>query len=608
MRPCLKQSLLAALLFVLCCGGVVPGVFGQYYFTGTTVTDNDKPLAFVKLFLRSNATMQVSGSTGVFGIPAFEKSDTVICILEGYDTLLTVLMAGGPNKLVLRPNHHLQQQLQQRFRLNSLTQNLLRDPEYVRQIIGESYSETVENGFVETDRFPKTGFSPNVNNAAYSNIRRLIKTKNLVPPNAVRLEEMLNYFGLSCVAPPGKNAVFNIETRLTDCPWHRNNLLLFINAQAKQLNLDKVPPANLVFLIDNSGSMDAPNRLPLLKAGFKMLVKTLRDTDRVAVVTYGGSAGIALPPTRGSYKAKIDSAIESITPGGATPGSNGIILAYQLATTNPIPDGNNRVILATDGDFNVGLSSELELENLIESYKNSGVYLTCLGVGMGNYKDSKIEVLARHGNGNFAYLDSEAEAEKVLVKELTQNLYAVATDVTMQLSLNAALANQYRLIGYDNKLIAIKDTSSQLLGGDIGSGYSLVSVLEIEPKDSTASWRIANDGGSLGHLNLQYNLPQGAAELQTVNQSISFNYLPINEVDRNLKFAAAVVMFGNMLRKPETVTAQQYAQLRQMVNESYNPINTQQAEFLQLIEEARRIYFPEKKDTRKKWLKKNAAE
>jgi len=595
----LRKSTLSFLLIIALAGTLQ--LEAQYYLTGTTIDSGNKALPFVKIRLHSTGIMYQSGGSGGFGIPSNQKKDSVTCFLEGYDTLYTELHSGSQNLVVLNANNETRREQKESSRLSSLTKNLLKNPSYTRLAYGESYSDVIENAFVNTDSFPSTGFSPIANNAAYSNIRRFINNQSQVPPDAVRMEEMLNYFSLSCAGPPANDDLFNIDTRITDCPWNPNNLLLFINAQAKTLKLDKVPPANLVFLIDNSGSMDMPNRLPLLKSGFQMLVKNLRDTDRVAIVTYGGTAAIALPPTRGSEKEKIIKAIQQIVPGGATPGSNGIQLAYQLATSNPIPNGNNRVILATDGDFNVGITAERELEELIEQYKNSGVYLTCLGVGMGNYKDSKIEVLARHGNGNFAYLDKEQEAEKVLVKELTQNLYAIASDVTLHIDLNPALIKQYRLIGYDNRKEAVKDSSNQLLGVEIGSGFSMVSVFEIEPADTAAQWKINKLGAPVGSVKINcINTQTGKREI-VPPIPIPFNYVAFNETDRRLRFAAAITMFGSILRQSPFAKDVTFEQILPIAASSIDNNDPLQLEFLEIVEQSRNIYSPEKK---KKWGRK----
>ena len=281
-----------------------------------------------------------------------------------------------------------------------------------------------------------------------------------------------------------RQMIFSVlKTTLSSCPWNADNQLFYINLSSKKLNLDTLPPSNLVFLIDISGSMDMPNRLPLLKSAFRFLVNNLRDKDSVAIVVYGGTIGTMLNTTSGGEKEKILKAIDELVPGGSTPGESGIKLAYSVARNHFIKGGNNRVILATDGDFNVGLKTEEELDELITQQRESGIYLTCLGVGMGNYKDSKIQTLAKKGNGNFAYLDNFKEAEKVLLTEFTQTLYAVADDVYMNVEFNPEYVKEYRLIGFDNKVGALKDSLSIIEGGEIGSGHSMVAMFEIVPTD-----------------------------------------------------------------------------------------------------------------------------
>ncbi len=301
---------------------------------------------------------------------------------------------------------------------------------------------------------------------------------NVVPPDAIRLEEMLNYFNIHYEAP-GNDSNFSFRSAISRCPWNTANDLLFLHICARKAELKNIPPANLVFLIDVSGSMDLPNRLPLLKSAFSLMVNNLRDQDTVSIVVYGGMNGVWLTPTGGADKKKILESIAELEPGGPTPGEGGIRAAYRLAQSTFIKDGTNRVILATDGDFNVGQQSEEELNQLINGYRNSGIYLTCLGVGMGNYKDSKLEVLANRGKGNFAYLDNEKEAEKVLMEEFSQTVYSVAEDAFVDMQIDPGVVKNYRLIGFDNKSNALQDTSNILQGGEVGSGYSLIAMVEL---------------------------------------------------------------------------------------------------------------------------------
>jgi len=403
---------------------------------------------------------------------------------------------------------------------------------------------------------------------------------------------MLNYFNFG-YEPPPKDSVFHLNSMVSDCPWNAEHQLLYLQVSARKVDLEKVPPSNLVFLIDVSGSMDMPNRLPLLKSAFKLLVNNLRDKDTVSIVVYGSTVGIMLPPTSGKEKEKITKVIEDLSPGGSTPGESGIRTAYRVAKAQFIKGGNNRVILATDGDFNVGQATEDELENLITQHQQSGIYLTCLGVGMGNYKDSKLEVLARKGNGNFAYLDDEKEAEKVLVKEFTQTLYTVADDAYLEVQFNPQLVKDYRLIGFDNKLKALADSVSELEGGEIGSGHSLMTILEFAPTsqaDNTFSTRLAT-------VNIRYRLPDDTLLL---NARYTCNYQPVEFKDLPAchRFATAVVMFGGLLKNSKYFKNVSWNDALILANQSYNTKDAVQKEMIDLIEKARRIYGKEKKRKR----------
>lgn len=581
----------------------------QYYLTGTTFADSTKTLPYVKILLKSNGILYRSGATGDFGIPSSQKKDSIICWAEGFDTLKFALTHGQHTPVYLNATLETRKKENERGRLSNLTPNLVKYEEPYISSSGETYPVLVENPFVPTDKYPVTGFSPNGNKASYANIRRFINSGSPVNPNAVRVEEIINYFSLSCTPPPLPGEVFSIESRVTNCPWNSGNKLLFINALARTLDFSKVPPANLVFLIDNSGSMDMPNRMPLLKSAFSMLVKSLRDIDRVAIITYGGIAGIHLPPTSGIYKDSILKAIDELEPGGVTAGSGGIHLAYQVATTNPIPNGNNRIILATDGDFNVGVTADKELEDLIVRYRKTGVNLTCLGVGMGNLKDSKIETLARHGNGNYAYLDNEQEAEKVMVQELTQNLYSVAGDVTIHANLNSKFIKQYKLIGYENRRGALYNENSFMVGGEIGSGFALNALFEITLPDSSNGFITQNYDAFLGDLTIQYLDPaKPDSGAQKVKHNLSLNYQPPGETDPKVRFITAAAAFGGYLKKSENFGSISLESIKEIAAGSANPQNRQQLEFISLVEKAITIYpsaTPSEKSKSRDKKKKN---
>ena len=374
--------------------------------------------------------------------------------------------------------------------------------------------------------------------------------------------------------------------------------LLFLNISAKKLDLNKVPPGNFVFLIDVSGSMDMPNRLPLLKAAFQLFVKNLRPVDVVSIVTYGGNVAVWLQPTPGSEKDKILQSIEALSAAGDTPGESAIRMAYRVAEGTFIKGGNNRIILATDGDFNVGENTEKSLDELITKQRQTGVYLTCLGVGMGNFKDSKLQTLAKKGNGNYAYLDDINEAEKVLVKELTQTFFAVADDVFMNVQFNASIVKQYRLIGFDNKKEALTDFSSDLEGGEIGSGNSTLAIFEVLPIEQNLISKNTPVTEDIATLDLKYKLPN-----DSVNKKILFNvkdnYQPIDNTDRELKFAVAVTMFALRLKQSSFINDTDWGFISNFAKSCADNTNFLQHEFLALIDKAEKIYEVKKKKKKK---------
>lgn len=578
------------LLYILCLMPLCS--IGQSYITGKITDDQQKPLVRVKMKLNSTGFIFRNGNDGEFGISSPKKKDSITCYLEGYDTVNVAVSSFIYNIIVMTPTRITKKE--RVVGLSSLTNSLIRDPNYIRYVFDETYSSIVENDFVSAVQYPVTGFSLNVNKASYSNVRRFINSNIIMPTDAVRIEELLNYFSFNCTLPPTGNSLFNISSWSSNCPWNDHNILLFINIQAKKTDLDKVPPSNLVFLIDDSGSMDLPNRLPLLKAAFRMLVNNLRDIDTVSLVTYGGSASVMLQPTSGAEKQKIIESIEGLTPGGATPGASGLKLAYEIAKKAYIKNGNNRVILATDGDFNVGQTSEKELEELIVHYRNSGIFLTCLGVGMGNYKDSKLEILAKVGRGNFSYLDNENEAEKVLVKEFTQTLVPIAEEALLRINFSADWIEQYRLIGFDNRQNAITSPNSILEGGEIGSGYSLMAMFEIIPNKKWKKEWSTDSTVKIGELNFQYKLP-GQDRLSFINKQLSLNYSTFSDINKQLQFATAVAMFGQLLKQSRFAAGYHFNFVQRIALNAASPTDLLQQEFIKLVEKAGKIYKKKKK-------------
>ena len=570
---------------------------GQFYLRGQVTDDKKTPISNARILVYSQKAYYYSGAgNGSFGISIKNATDSLLINAEGYEPLTVFVNCNEWQNIILKSLES--SAARPVSKLASLANNLeytASGPVFEND---ETYFQIVENKFIPTVQFPLSGFSLNVNKASYSNVRRFINQKSLVPPDAVRVEEMVNYFNLRYQAPK-ENVDFNIQTTQTTCPWNKDDHLLFINVSAKEINLDQIPPGNFVFLIDVSGSMDMPNRLPLLKEAFQLFVKNLRPQDRVSIVTYGGFVQVWLPSTSGDQKAKILESIESLVAEGDTPGESAIRLAYKVARSSFLPEGNNRIIMATDGDFNVGENSEKGLDELISKQSQTGIYLTCLGVGMGNLKDSKLQVLAKKGNGNYAYLDNSSEAERVLVKELTRTLYSVADDASININFNADAVEQYRLIGFDNKKAALSKTNNELEGGEIGSGSSIMAVYQIKTKPEQ-NHISSNDEKLLARLQLKYRkLRDTAFVSQWIN--VGSSCIPFDSAEKEIRLAAAVSLFGMKIRQSTFVQNITWKQIQEMAEKSVNQQNYLQRELLLLLEKAKKLY-PDRKSRKKKKL------
>ena len=561
----------------------------QFYLRGEVRDEGGNFLQNVNIRQQSTGYLFHTGNSGSFGIVSSKESDTLIFTYEGYQKEQVLVKANKYLVLNLKLLPSIASS-NKKNKLASLTKDLSRENQKKWYSDNETYANLVENNFIEAKKYPTTGIALNIDRASYSNIRRFVNLNLAVPPDAVRIEEMLNYFNFGYETPPD-NSIFKIKTTLTNCPWNKDNELFFINVFSKKLNLDSLPPSNLVFLVDISGSMDMPNRLPLLKSAFRMLATNLREKDTVSIVVYGGAVGVLLFPTAGNEKEKIIKAIDEMQPGGSTPGESGIKLAYTIAKKHFIKNGNNRIILATDGDFNVGIQTEQELDEMISRHKESGIYLTCLGVGMGNYKDSKIQTLARKGNGNFAYVDNFQEAEKIIMKEFTQTLYTIADDALMHVIFDPSLVKQYRLIGFDNKVGALADSTSEIEGGEIGSGQSITVAFEIEPNFASGE-NVYSD--HFAEVKLQYKLPGGTTDLQ---MSEKFPYDPVyfKEIDPIHRFATSVIMFGSILKSSQFVKDISWGDVLFQASESANPTDANQAQFVELVYKAKNFYTKQKK-------------
>lgn len=433
----------------------------------------------------------------------------------------------------------------------------------------EAYAPVVENPFLAVNEHPLSTFSSDVDTASYSNARRFLGEGRLPPEDAVRIEEWLNYFAYD-YAPPAGDAPVAIRTEVSDCPWSPSHRLVRIGIKARPIEQANTPPRNLVFLIDVSGSMMPANKLPLLKRGLSLLARTLRPEDHVAMVVYAGSSGLVLPSTSGEDQDKILDALDALEAGGSTNGGQGIELAYRVAQEHFQRGGINRVVLATDGDFNVGTTSEGELARLIEEKRKTGVFLTVLGFGEGNVKDSTMEMLADKGNGNYAYVDSLAEARKVLVREAGSTLVTVAKDVKLQAEFNPARVQSYRLIGYENRLLAEQDFNDDKKdAGDMGAGHAVTALYEVVPVGATAPAGQAPPASPLKYqtdptlapasaepelltVSVRYKAPLGNTS-EKISAVVLDHPVPFANASADHRFAAAVAEFGQILRSSKAV-------------------------------------------------------
>ncbi|MFL5381515.1 MAG: vWA domain-containing protein [Longimicrobiaceae bacterium] len=483
----------------------------------------------------------------------------------------------------------------------------------------EGYAAITENEFQDAVANPLSTFAIDVDAASYANVRRFLVGEGRMPPrDAVRIEELVNYFDYDYPDPSG-DAPFSIVTEVAPAPWNPAHRLVHVGLQGRRMEVAALPPANLVFLVDVSGSMDEPNKLPLLKEAFGMLVDNLRPQDRVAIVAYAGAAGLVLPPTRGSEKERIRDAITTLQPGGSTNGAEGIRLAYQLARDAFVRGGNNRVVLATDGDFNVGVSSDAELVQLIERERGGGIFLTVLGFGTGNLQDAKMEQLADRGNGNYAYLDGIDEARKVLVGEMGGTLFTIAKDVKVQVEFNPAEVKAYRLIGYENRLLAAEDFNDDRKdAGELGAGHSVTALYEVVPagapddparrvdplryqrtrarsrvQDAFDRLRyrvgVAIPRGELLTVKLRYKAPDGDVS-RLLAHPLRDRGASLAAASADFRFSAAVAEWGMLLRESRFRGTASYAGVAQLARGALaDDRGGYRGEFLRLVEASQRL-------------------
>lgn len=549
---------------------------------GKVTDEKGVPLAGVSVFEKGKSNGTATEAAGTFTLNVSNNKATLVFSYVGYEskqtklngqTSVTISLKAAEQKLeeVVVIGYGTQRKKSVSYEAKANASQLYgsRAPGISVHEDGnfntEDYDGITENRFRKATDEPLSTFSIDVDGASYSNVRRMINNGQLPPAGAVRVEEFINYFKYN-YPQPTNNDPFSIHTEMSVCPWNKQHKLVMIGLQGKQIATDNLPPSNLVFLIDVSGSMSDPNKLPLVKASLKLLVDQLREQDHVAIVVYAGAAGLVLPSTNGMNKEKITAAIDKLEAGGSTAGGAGIQLAYNVAKQQFKKGGNNRVILCTDGDFNVGMSSDDEMERLIEQERRSGVFLTVLGYGMGNYKDNKMQKLADKGNGNHAYIDGMNEAKKVLVNEFGGTMFTIAKDVKLQVEFNPALVQAYRLVGYENRLLNKEDFNNDKKdAGELGSGHTVTALYEIIPvgvesdflddvdelkyqklpKNKKSEWK-----NELMTIKFRYKEPDGDVSKLIVHP-VTDEKVPVDQTSENFRFVSAVAQFGMLLRNSE---------------------------------------------------------
>jgi Ca-activated chloride channel family protein len=578
-----------------------PSLAAQYFLTGEVRGPHGDKLQNAAILVQSTGATYRSGLFGEFGILSRIMDDTVTFAADGYESYTTAIHTTGFLQVTLKTLSF--PTTTRKDRLSSLIKKTyFRDSASVASgpnvpsagagvqqtgvpgmgsgAGGSSYSSRVENPFV--GQSATVSIAGEIRRESYSTIRKFLDMGSVVPPDAVKIEEMMNYFNFSYEESEGKD-LFHCSSDLLTCPWNPEHKLLFLNICARKVDIVRKPPANLVFLIDASGSMDMPNKMPLIKSGFRLLVDNLRDIDNVSLISYGGEVRVIFAGMPGSEKERISRAVEGLRPDGATPGVEGLRLAYAVARKQFIVGGNNRIILITDGDINANTTDERELEDFVEQQSQDGIRLTCGGIGMISYKDSRLPVLAEKGRGNFAYLDDEPEVGQLLAGELDSTLGCVADNVSITANFNPALVKEYRLIGFDNKRSALEDTASGLGGSRIGSGHSLLALFELVTiPDSTGA-------DTLAGIKIAYCLP-GQHPLQSMRYDCPNDPISFDKADIGLKRAACIAMFGMKLQRSGYGSPIAWADLEKMAKKVFSGNNFLDYEYLTLIDRARKIY------------------
>lgn len=555
---------------------VPASLLAQYYFTGEVKDPHGDRLQFVTILVKSTGALYRTGSLGDYGIVSDKSDDTLTFAYDGYQTYKTSVSATDFLQVTLqtlpfpeKPSH----------RSSLITGSFVPDSSMP---IGRGIyrSNLKENPFVPLPA--GVSFPGSFSCASFNYIRRFLDMGLAVPPDAVKIEGMLSYYNMYYEEPENKD-MFHCSSDLFVCPWNTAHQLLYLNICARKVDLGKAPPASLVFLIDASGSMDMPDKMPMIKSSLHLLVKNLRDIDTVSIVEYGGRVQVVAGDLPGSQKEKILRAIESIRPDGPTLGETGIRLAYKVARQLYIPGGNNRIILLTDGDINEGASEADDLGAMVEEQGKDGILLSCFGVGMDSSKVSKLAALAEKGKGNFAYMNEEAEAEELLLNELAPVKYNVADNMCISADFNSALVSSWRLIGFDNKRSALQDTGFTTEAGRVGSGHSLFALFELDPKkDSTGRDTVAE-------IKIKYCLPgQNAAKV--MNFACPNKPILYEKVRPGSKKAACIALFGMKLRGSSYSARISWMEMEKMIRKTFTDNLYMDREYIALVVMARRIY------------------
>jgi Ca-activated chloride channel homolog len=602
----------------------------SYTITGTITDDNGSPIPSASIFLKGTTQGTTSDAKGVFHLTISKLSGILVVSAVGYDNKEIKLKASTTtiNVSLKTAGASLQEVVVTALGVRRSEKSLgyataynspmtgkvsgvyvqgdmssyYRDSDQKQDFNREGYDNISENKFLKATDNPLSTFSIDVDAASYSNVRRFLNQGQLPPAGAVRIEEMVNYFKYE-YPQPTNNDPFSINTEISDAPWNKDHKLVLIGLQGKKIPTENLPASNLTFLIDVSGSMSGPERIGLVKASMKMLVDQLREQDKVSIVVYAGAAGLVLPPTSGANKTKIKEAIDNLEAGGSTAGGAGIKLAYKTAKENFAKGGNNRVILCTDGDFNVGESSDDAMERLIEEERKSGVFLTVLGYGMGNYQDAKMQKLADKGNGNHAYIDGITEAKKVLVNEFGGTLFTIAKDVKLQIEFNPAKVQGYRLIGYENRMLAKEDFNNDKKdAGELGSGHTVTALYEVIPvgvesdflnsvdplkyQKETVDNKKTSKTDEIMTVKFRYKAPDGDVS-KLIEHPVMDKQIPIAKTSDNFRFAASVAQFGMLIRNSDFKSNASYTDVLSLARKAKgNDEEGYRSEFVRLVESA----------------------